>query len=290
MWNSLRFVMQHPLNAGGRCRALGRVLSWQIASRLLQGPLALPFVDKTRLFAIRGMTGATGNWYCGLHELSEMAFVLHALRVGDHFLDVGANIGSYTVLAAGAAQSRVTAVEPIPQTFAHLQRNIALNGLTERVCAHQAGLSDHAGTLRFAATLDTINHVLVAGENLPGVDVPVRLLDEVVGSDVPTMIKIDVEGYELAVLRGARKTLRDERLLAVLMETNGSGMRYGVSDDILLADMSENGFRPFHYDPFARRLVTRAGGGDNTLFVREPTAIAERVQSAPRFTLVNGSI
>src|SRR5215469_2280777 len=151
MWNSLRFVMRHPLNARGRYRALRRVLSWQIASRLMQGPIAFPFVDHTHLFAVRGMTGATGNWYCGLHELSEMGFVLHTLRPEDHFVDVGANIGSYTVLAAGAARSRVTAVEPIPATFVHLQRNIVLNDLTARAQAHQLGLSDREGTLRFAA-------------------------------------------------------------------------------------------------------------------------------------------
>jgi hypothetical protein len=165
-----------------------------------------------------------------------------------------------------------------------------LNGLTERVRAHQVGLSDRTGTLRFAATLDTTNHVLAEGEKLPAVDVPVRLLDEVVGSEVPAIIKIDVEGHELAVLRGGKSTLRDERLLAVLMETNGSGTRYGVSDSALLAEMSEYGFQPFFYDALARRLVTATGPGDNTIFVRDQTAIAERTRSAARFTLVNQTI
>jgi len=70
------------LNANGKLAALWRVLCWQIASRLMQGLIALPFVQGTTLFARRGMTGATGNWYCGLHEVHEMAFVLHLLRGG----------------------------------------------------------------------------------------------------------------------------------------------------------------------------------------------------------------
>lgn len=49
------------------------------------------------------MTGATGNWYCGLQEYEDMSFVLHALRPGDLFVDVGANIGSYSILAAGGS-------------------------------------------------------------------------------------------------------------------------------------------------------------------------------------------
>src|SRR5262245_63141667 len=125
----LSFVWTHPLNAGHRWAALGRVARWQIASRLLDGPIALPFVDGTFLLATRGMTGATGNWYCGLHEVRDMAFVLHALRPEDHFLDVGANVGSYTILAAGAVGARVTSAEPIPSTFAKLQRNVASTAL-----------------------------------------------------------------------------------------------------------------------------------------------------------------
>lgn len=102
MLNTLKFIWSHPLNAYGRWAALGRFARWQAASRLLAGPIALPFVEETRLFASKGMTGATGNWYCGLHEYAEMAFVLHFLRDSDLFVDVGANVGSYTVLVGGA--------------------------------------------------------------------------------------------------------------------------------------------------------------------------------------------
>jgi cyclopropane fatty-acyl-phospholipid synthase-like methyltransferase len=60
---------------------------------------------------------------------ARQGFVLHLLRPADHFLDVGANVGSYTVMAAGSVGAFVTCVEPIPSTFAHFERNIALNGL-----------------------------------------------------------------------------------------------------------------------------------------------------------------
>ena len=53
------------------------------------------------------MIGATGNLFCGLHEIEDMGFVLHFLRSDDIFLDVGVNVGTYTVLAAGVAGSSV---------------------------------------------------------------------------------------------------------------------------------------------------------------------------------------
>lgn len=284
------FVWNHPLNADNRFAALGRVLRWQLASRLMKGPIALPFVEGTSLFANRGMTGATGNWYCGLHEVRDMAFVLHLLRTGDHFLDVGANIGSYTVLAGGAAGARVTAVEPIPQTFAHLARNVALNGLAGRVNPCMCGLSDHSGTLRFTCDLDCVNHVLAPGEELPAIEVPVRTLDELVGADTPALIKIDVEGHERAVLLGASRTLADPRLLAVIMETNGSGARYGISDAELIGLMAGHGFSAFGYDPFDRRLVDVSHAEGNTVFVRDRATVEERLQGSRRYRLINGTI
>lgn len=290
MWNLLRYVWNHPLNANGKFAALWRVFRWQIASRLMPGLIAMPYAEGTFLFATRGMTGATGNWYCGLHEVDEMAFVLHLLQPDEHFLDVGANVGSYSILAGGVARARVTTLEPIPATFAHLQRNVVLNGLDERVRCCQAGLSDAEGVLRFSVGLDTVNHVLAEGEDLPGVDVLVMRLDDLVVEDVPILMKIDVEGHELAVLRGGGRTLRDARLLAVIMETNGSGKRYGIADDVLIAVMKECGFAPFGYDPFRRRLKDSARENGNTVFVRDREAVEERCRTARKFRLVNGEI
>lgn len=100
MLNTLRFLIKHPLNRPNRLGALSRFMRWQFATRIMPYPQHVPFVNDTVLIMERGMSGATGNWYCGLHEVADMAFVLHALRAGDLFADVGANIGSFTVLAS----------------------------------------------------------------------------------------------------------------------------------------------------------------------------------------------
>ena len=67
----------------------------QIGSRLVPGPVLVPFVDSCSLFAQAGMTGITQNIYVGLAEFREMAFLLHVLRPDDLFVDVGANIGTW---------------------------------------------------------------------------------------------------------------------------------------------------------------------------------------------------
>lgn len=288
----LQSVWQHPLNADHRVSAIGRLAWWQIVSRLRRDPIALPFVERTRLFATRGMTGATGNWYCGLHEHIDMAFVLHVLRRADHFLDIGANVGSYTILAA-VTGAEVTSIEPISRTFRHLQRNVTMNGFDGVITTWQGGVSDTTGTKTFTSGLDTANHVRAASDTGDSVDVPVTTIDSLLHGRIPTVIKIDVEGYEHHVLQGGRRTLADPRLLAVVVERSGGTSLYGTTDDDVLALMKGSGFLPFTYDPFTRRLVNPEPGAtrsNNTIFVRDRATVEHRVTHSRRYRLVNGSI
>ncbi len=283
---SLAFIARHPLNQGREIAALRRVVAWQIGSRLLPGDVAVPFVDRTRLLVSRGQTGATGNLYCGLHEYEDMAFVLHALRPDDLFVDIGANVGSYTVLAAGAAGARCLSIEPVPQTFLRLQDNLRLNDLDARVDARRIAIGRDAGTVKFTTGLDTVNHALAEGEqSAASADVPVATLDAILAGSVPRVVKIDVEGYESEVLAGAGRTLASTDLLAVLMELNGSGKRYGISDSALYAEMRSLGFRAARYLPKLRRLAWHDAEHDtgNTLFVREDSRLVERLRDARRF-------
>jgi FkbM family methyltransferase len=283
-------LMANPMNArSGRTAAVLRFLRYQFAVRLMPSGVVLPFVNGSVLFAQRGSTGVTGNWYGGLHEVDEMGFVLHALRPGDLFVDVGANAGSYTVLAAKGVGAEVIAIEPIPNTFARLTRNVALNGVDASVTCFEGGVSDGPAVIHFTADRDTMNHVAQAGEAGPTVGVQVVTLDDLVGSRRPAVVKIDVEGHELPVLRGADQTLSSSTLLGVVMETNGSGAPYGVSDQMLVDAMARHGFQPFGYEPFSRTLI-KPGEANNTIFVRDRAAVEAICKAAPRYTLCNGTI
>lgn len=285
----LNGILNHPLNRPARAAALGRLIRWQLAARAIPSSIALPFVDDTVLLTRSGMTGATGNWYCGLHEHVEMAFVLHMLGPATLFIDVGANIGSYTILAA-ATGADVLAIEPIPQTFESLAANIGLNGFGSRVALWNGGVGEEATTLHFTADRDTMNHVVESTDAQTSISVDVRPLDDILGGRRPRLIKIDVEGYELPVLRGASKALADPDLLALVIETNGSGSRYGIDTREIFDHLGRFGFVPAGYDPFARRFGSAGAGGDNTIFVRDVEQVAALCASAPRYRLVNGSI
>jgi FkbM family methyltransferase len=236
------------------------------------------------------MTGATGNIYVGLHEFEDMAFLLHYLRSDDLFVDVGANIGSYTVLAGRAIGAACLSIEPLPQTFAALCRNISLNDLGGRVQALNLGLARQPGVLRFTSQLDTVNHVVSHEEDSPtSVEVPVRTLDEVVGDAAPALLKIDVEGYETEVLAGAERTLVNPALRALILELNGSGHRYGFDEDAIRRQLSDLGFTACSYRPFERALtpLIESAVGGNTLFVRDQKFVETRLRTAPAFRVLD---
>jgi FkbM family methyltransferase len=284
---TLNFILTHPLNAERKLAAIMRFVRWQIGSRIMAAPVAKPFVEHTRLLVSRGMTGATQNIYCGLHEFEDMAFVLHALRADDLFVDVGANVGSYTLLAGGVVGAQCISLEPVPETFAHLCDNINLNGIADRVSARNVAAGEARGTLRFTAGLDTVNHVLAEDEvQENAIMVGVERLDDLLAGRKPLLIKIDVEGFETKVILGAHALLSSPSLLGVIMELNGSGSRYGFDEDALHARMLEYGFKAYSYRPIERELVVldnRNVHAGNTLYLRGETEIRARIGSARKF-------
>ncbi|MDA8631246.1 FkbM family methyltransferase [Litoricolaceae bacterium] len=201
-----------------------------------------------------------------------MSFVRDVLNEGDLFVDVGANIGAYSILAAGGG-ANVIAIEPIPSTYAVLEKNIALNAFGDCIEALNIGLGAANGNLRFSGNEDTVNHVLAENEVCNhSVNVPVGRLDDILQGRKPRAIKIDVEGFETKVLEGAAKTLVDSNLIAVIMELNGSGKRYGFDEDALHQKMLEFGFQTYRYEPASRSYhsmnMQRCFSG-NTLYVRD---------------------
>jgi FkbM family methyltransferase len=275
-----RFLCNHPLTRDHRAAGFARVCRWQIESRWRR-EVIIPWVGGIRLAARHGMTGATGNIYAGLHEFADMAFTLHFLRPDDLFLDVGANIGSYTLLASGVCKAKTIAFEPDPQTMALLRRNINLNDLHRHVLLEEATVGAEDGEVEFTIRLDTRNHVAKGNEGQTR-RVPMRTLDSVAAFAPPTLIKVDVEGYE-ADFRGARAVLKETVLKAVITE----GQRPADIAELLSA-----GFAQYEYDPFQRMLsrAARHRSGNNALFLRDPSFVAGRLKASSSFQVLGYTI
>jgi FkbM family methyltransferase len=149
----------------------------------------------------------------GWNDLEYEAFKA-AVRPGAIVLDVGANLGAYTVLFAQwvGTTGRVYAFEPAPASRAALERQIALNEVGSRVLVRPEAVSASSGARRFRADgLQGDNRLIspAATSVDRAIDVSVTSLDDFCEREsvVPDVIKIDVEGAELEALRGARRTI-----------------------------------------------------------------------------------
>jgi FkbM family methyltransferase len=141
------------------------------------------------------------------------------------FIDVGAHYGFYSLLAGKRDPTlEVIAFEPTPETCRVLERNVALNGL-RNVAIHQVAVSDRDGSMPFNVSLSSDSCGFYPNPQampLRQVEVMTRLLDTVLAGHPPcdTLIKIDTEGHELAVLKGAAATIARFPDVRFLVEFN----------------------------------------------------------------------
>jgi FkbM family methyltransferase len=286
----LNFLHHHPLAKRHKLRAYARFVKWQVSQLVNPREQIVSFLGKTKLVARKGLNGITGNIYAGLEDFSDMAFVVHFLRPEDLFADIGANAGSYTVLASGYSGSKTIAFEPVPSTFIWLEKNIVLNKLTDHVLAYNIGLGSKRGQMGFTSNFGTVNHVIAENELYQisdPVTVDVFTLDEIITNErVPLLAKIDVEGFETEVLAGMEKTLRSSDLKAIIIELNGSGLRYGYDESAIHQMLNSLNFLPYHYDPFTRSLFKlEKFGSHNTIYIRDIDFVKERIQKAKKIHL-----
>jgi FkbM family methyltransferase len=182
---------------------------------------------------------------------AEYAAFRAATRAGNTVLDIGANVGCYSVLFAQwvGHQGRVYAFEPDPSVTAGLARHIALNGVSG-VCAPVASaVAERAssGSL-FLDSEHGDGRLAVAGDDaLAGRIVSCTSVDDFCSERVlsPDVIKIDVEGAELSVLRGARATIaRGKDTLSLFMEIHpGVWPKMACSREQLEEELTLQGLR-----------------------------------------------
>ena len=280
-----RYISAHPLTRNSKLKSLSKVARWQIGSRLLGKRVIVPWVDQSKFIVGVGETGLTGNLYAGFMEYQDMLFLLHALRPDEIFVDVGANIGAYTILASKAVGSPSVSFEPLPATVEKLKEQIFLNGIADRVTIRNTGVSDKKGSLFFTNDADTVNKVSLSGASQNTTSVDVVTLDEELNENSNHFFKIDVEGFEFNVLNGGVRVLSSPNTQALIIELNGSGEDFGHSDDEIHRKITSFGFEPFEYDPMARQLTRLPSfnrNGGNTIYIKDVEEMSRRCKEAPK--------
>lgn len=266
--------------------AFGRFAGWQAWRRLVGRPLTVDFWQGLKVRVYPDWPYSWTALYLGLAEYDDMTFALRYLRPGDAFVDVGANIGYYSLLASRAnGGSPVLALEPHPRASERLTENAALNFFDNiRVRAVAAG--EDEGFAELTTGLVDENHIVFGDRGMnPTTRVPVVTLDAELGRQrieltSVALVKIDTEGFEANVLAGSQALLDCVPGPVWVVEVNGSGARYGTDDSAVVGTFLQRGYEAFRYLAQENRMVSYDSPGEgrgNVIFARRLGQVLRRL-------------
>lgn len=218
-------------------------------------------------------------------EPHEARLVAGLLQEGDTVVDVGANVGFFTLIAARAVgpEGRVIAFEPIASNEAVLRRNLALNGY-DWVDVRREAVGDAVGSLELglpagAVSVDGVSGWWTRGGAVDAATVAQTTIDEALGGERAAFVKVDVEGMEEAVLAGAERAIAERRIARVLFEVAPSLIRLrGGTAAELLAPLARAGYRLQRLDGVGRLREVDAGEPKLPRRLHSVLAIAPQVE------------
>ena len=149
-FSRLSYILHHPANQSGRLRALERTALWQLHKRLTGKPWVAVLFGDRKIRCYPDLDCAPLLVSAGLYDFEEMKFLLRYLREDDNFLDVGANVGVYSILASAVITGgSIHAFEPSFISRERLEENLRLNHI-ENARIYAAAAGEMEGTVRIS--------------------------------------------------------------------------------------------------------------------------------------------
>lgn len=216
---------------------------------------------------------------------SDMIFRL--VHDGDHILDIGANVGWYSIsLAKRFPKCHIDSFEPLPKTFDYLQRNVALNGASP-ARLHNHGFSDKAGEITFfyypAGPGNASSAKLADVEGVQEIKCRVTTLDEFTRArpEPVDFIKVDVEGAELLVFKGGIETLKKHKPVVFSEMLRKWSAKFGYHPNDIIRLFAETGYRCFsaHKDRLREFTAMDEGTVETNFFFLHKEKHATEIRS-----------
>lgn len=278
----LREIGRAPGVSKSRLRALLRALRWK-AGITVGYRRALLTIGPARFYCYPGYASASGLVCYGFLEWDETAFTVRFLREGDLFLDIGANIGTFSVVAGAFVPGiKIISVEPGDEARGLLIENLSLSGLsTDSVSEKVVG--ETVGEVRFTVGLDVLN-AIATDDSAETVTLEQTTVDELAGGQALSLMKVDVEGVELSVFKGAAEQLALRPGPVILFEINGFCQKYGVEPAEIIDFLAAAGYRVYEYNGVAGELTEYTDRGippsHNLVATTDIDMVRQRLDSA----------
>jgi FkbM family methyltransferase len=208
---TIKLLLQYSDSDHTRNVTLLRFLGWQIYKRLIGSHWDIKLIPGVKLRCYKDSSSASSVIYYGLYEKSMMRFLLSYLREDDIFLDIGANIGVYSLLASSKIlKGKIYSFEPIPKNYHRLKENIEINHI-DNIYPYMLALYCSKGSIEMnISDNDCMASIIQEGNNQDNtILVETDTLNSMFSSEEMniSLCKLDAEGAELAILQGATHLL-----------------------------------------------------------------------------------
>ena len=198
------------------------------------------------------------NYYV---DWEEFLLISRYIRPDDEVFDIGANMGLYSVwMSKFISSGRIHSFEPDTANFKRLQKSIVLNNLQHLVIANNIALSDLDGQLGFTTGLDIENHIIDQPDSNTEMVESQRIDSYMKFKNIQNIayVKIDVEGFEYSVLKGANTNLLNKNIDIIQLEINSSIRNSGKTIHDLLELIDHYYYTLCRYDVDANELIKTA--------------------------------
>lgn len=246
---TLNYIWSHPSCRQQKIKSILKFFGWQFYKRLTGKFIDLQLIPGVKIRCYPDSYSSAAVLYCGLYDYNDMNFLLRYLRPEDSFIDIGANIGVYTLLAASKICGTIYSFEALPKNYDRLKENLYLNNF-KQVKPYAIAISDCGGnvalnlaegdSMPFITYEATHNSIIVATDTLD------HLLHDQPKSTL-TLGKIDIEGAELLALKGGTTLLQQNRPSVWILEINDAVENFGYQKQDLVNFLKGYGYSLYAY-------------------------------------------
>ncbi|MBW4509728.1 MAG: FkbM family methyltransferase [Scytonematopsis contorta HA4267-MV1] len=250
---TLKYIWSHPNCQTKRILSILKFFTWQLYKRITNKYIDIQVIPSVKVRCYPDGYSAATVMYCGLYDYNEMNFLLRYLRPNDSFLDIGANIGIYTLLAASKIESSsIYSFEVLPKNYNRLEENLKINQF-QHVQTYQVAISDITGSIALnIAEGDSMPFITnTSTDTNKTIQVSTDTLDNLLQNQSLsnlTLAKMDIEGAELLAFKGAKLLLKQQRPTVWILEVNDAVNNFGHKKQDVIDLLQFYGYGLYTYD------------------------------------------
>lgn len=261
-------LIRNPYNRNKKFLFLLRLLWWKLNRKFFRLPVVVPLFKDIKFICYPQSSFGSLIVYTNYPEYSETRLVQKLLRKNSVFIDVGANIGYYSLLAASIIKKgKIFAFEVDKRALNNFYENINLNKLEDKIDVVEKLVSDKDGYERFIVSSESeVNRIVgKSGSGKDFLKFPCIKLDSFAKEKNISFIdflKIDVEGAEYKVLNGAGELLKEKRIKYLLFEVNKNIKDYGKSKKYVFDMLNKFGYRIYKFVDGKNNFIEKLENSD----------------------------